>query len=70
VNTDSRHCGGCFIACAAGEMCQAGACTATCLATQKRCGANCVNTNTNTANCGVCGLSCATGQTCVAGVCQ
>jgi hypothetical protein len=57
VSDDPRHCGGCDRACAAGQGCVAGACTA-CTAPRAMCGADCVNRDNNTSHCGACGNAC------------
>ena len=57
------------MACAAGQVCVAGACTASCGATQTNCGGSCVNLMTSEQHCGQCGRSCTGGSTCVRGQC-
>ncbi len=65
--SDSRNCGACGRACAAGAACLAGVCG--CPTGQTMCGTACVNTMTDPANCGRCGSSCASGVACSGGAC-
>ncbi len=67
--TDTMNCGLCGMACAAGQVCSAGACMSSCLAPMMMCGARCVDPRTDGANCGMCGRMCGAGQTCTAGLC-
>jgi FG-GAP repeat/FG-GAP-like repeat len=73
VRVDGQNCGGCGIACAAGEVCSAGACSATCGSGQAKCtgdgGAYCASFETDDANCGACGSTCPAGQVCSGGEC-
>jgi hypothetical protein len=70
LSADPRHCGGCGIACAATELCSAGACVDTCaLAGQTRCGESCVDLSTTAAHCGACGVACTAGEVCRGGGC-
>ncbi|MCA9610442.1 MAG: hypothetical protein KC619_32825, partial [Myxococcales bacterium] len=62
VNTDSdaRNCGGCGMACGAGEVCAAGACDAAgCSGGTTECDRACVDTDTDERHCGGCGMACA-----------
>ncbi|MHB8417926.1 MAG: hypothetical protein ACYDCL_07610, partial [Myxococcales bacterium] len=68
--------GGAGKACASGQVCAAGACAASCLASETLCNGLCTNTLTDPANCGGCagvdggaGMACASGQVCAAGAC-
>jgi hypothetical protein len=73
-NHDSTNCGGTG-ACAAGQVCAAGACVAACPSGTTQCsavtsgGQGCFDTKTSTRNCGSCGNLCDFGQQCVAGAC-
>ncbi|MBJ6764512.1 hypothetical protein JGU66_27390 [Myxococcaceae bacterium JPH2] len=67
--SDPAHCGGCNKACATGELCTQGVCSAACSTSETRCGSACVNTTSDSANCGGCGVACSTGQSCVSGSC-
>jgi hypothetical protein len=69
LSKNEKNCGMCGKACAATEVCNAGACEIVCVAPTTKCGTACVNTNTNEANCGMCGKACAAGETCVSGTC-
>jgi len=76
-SADRANCGGCGIACAAGQVCQTGACVPDCARTERLCagggdggaGLRCVATQTDRANCGACGMACGTDQVCSNGVC-
>jgi hypothetical protein len=71
--TDDAHCGAVGHACAAGTVCSAGQCVATCAAPLETCGegdaARCTDTRTDPANCGGCGNGCGSGRACEAGTC-
>jgi hypothetical protein len=69
---DPQHCGttGCGVSCAAGQVCDQGACTTTCSPGLTLCVASCVDLQGDEANCGACGAGCAQGQTCKQGVCD
>lgn len=77
TNLDPANCGSCGHACAAGEACSAGVCSATCTTPTNggtiqiiKCGQLCVDMWTDNKNCGACGTDCtATGQVCVGGAC-
>lgn len=62
---DPKHCGGCGITCAAGQICQSGACQ--CPAGTTLCGGICVSTQNDPDNCGGCGKACGGG---LASFCQ
>ncbi len=68
IGNDASNCGGCGVACPAGQTCNGGACG--CPAGTTLCNGACVNTQNNAANCGMCNRACAAAQTCVAGNCQ
>jgi hypothetical protein len=70
TNTDPMHCGSCGTACATGQICVLGVCTAVdagvmcgtaadCMASQLCCGGRCVASDRK--NCGVCGTVCSAG---------
>jgi hypothetical protein len=65
------HCGGCGIACPAGQFCTNGVCDATCAGTvcQGATGTACVNVLDDAAHCGACNNPCAAGNICVNGTC-
>jgi hypothetical protein len=83
VNTvsDSRHCGGCDKACAAGEACEGSACVAVCQIDGKQVVAGTVNAANSCEQCSPAasatawtqradGTACSPGQVCSAGVCS
>ena len=57
------------MACAPGQVCQAGACLNVCGAALGFCGGQCVSLQSLT-NCGACGNACLPGQFCVGGACS
>ncbi len=69
LQRDARHCGACGTSCAAGERCEAGACTATCGAGTTACAGACVDLQSSPSHCGACTNACPTGSACVAGAC-
>ncbi len=74
TTSDPANCGSCGTACATGQLCNAGTCSARCDPPRMVCmgmgGAmSCVDVQTDTANCGRCGMACAMGQSCTAGTC-
>jgi hypothetical protein len=69
VQSSREHCGACGTACAAGQICVAGACQTTCPTGQTVCGAACATLRTDVANCGACGNACPAGQVCSDGAC-
>ncbi len=59
LDTDPARCGACSgRACAAGQLCEGGACVASCGASRLRCGGACVDTDRDARNCGSCGVAC------------
>jgi peptidoglycan/xylan/chitin deacetylase (PgdA/CDA1 family) len=74
LQLDVANCGACGRACAIGEACTQGACTATCASPFQTCGtgplAICVDTMSDSANCGACGQACAIGEICSLGTCH
>lgn len=67
--TDIANCGACGTACAAGQVCSAGACATTCQTGLNDCGGSCRDLQTDAGNCGACGTVCGPGQSCIAGAC-
>ena len=55
------HCGECGRACATGEICASGVCSAFCAAPLLLCGGVCLDPQTDPENCGGCGVVCSTG---------
>src|ERR1700723_2692660 len=79
LEKDPQHCGACGNACASGDVCNAGACSADCPGPRVNCGGTCVNPSTSTTYCGAtlgcgtsggtAGASCSAGEVCAAGSC-
>ncbi len=72
VDTESEpaHCGGCGVACPAGQVCASGICSSTCAAPAvTRCGDRCFDVRTHSAHCGSCDIACEGGKVCVDGAC-
>jgi pectate lyase len=68
TNTSVTHCGGCGMACGAGQSCQNGDCGCS---TGSECGGVCgIDINTSNDHCGVCNNACSAGQICQNGACQ
>lgn len=68
TSRDTANCGGCDVACPAGQPCTAGMCG--CPSGQTSCGGvGCVDLSRDFENCGMCGSRCVTGQTCASGTC-
>ena len=59
-----QNCGKCGHACAAAEVCVAGACCASV------CTGKCVDLQTDGSNCGKCGVGCQANEACIAGACN
>jgi hypothetical protein len=57
------------IECAAGEICEGGACVLSCQENLDPCSGVCVDLERDPANCGACGTACSGGETCQAGAC-
>jgi alpha-tubulin suppressor-like RCC1 family protein len=58
VQTNAQHCGACGNACAAGEVCSAGACKGSCDQGLTKCGASCAEIKSDVQNCNGCGKAC------------
>ena len=69
TRVDRTNCGACGTRCAAGQVCEGGACVLSCAASETACGGRCVDTQTDRANCGACGMACPSGQVCSSGMC-
>jgi hypothetical protein len=69
LDGDSSHCGACDRACAAGEVCSGGACTAACEPGLVACGGGCVFLGSDAQNCGACGNACGPQERCMASAC-
>lgn len=67
LQSDRDHCNACGNACAALEVCTAGACM--CGPGSTKCGTACVNTATSAQHCGACNNACENSQTCHNGKC-
>ncbi|HJL24453.1 MAG TPA: MXAN_6577-like cysteine-rich protein [Polyangiaceae bacterium LLY-WYZ-15_(1-7)] len=67
---DPANCGGCDVACGAGELCNMGTCASSCGVGTEDCGGMCVDTSVDPSNCGGCGVECATGEVCSSGSCE
>jgi hypothetical protein len=68
--SDPGHCGSCGVACAAGQTCRAGVCTApACKGGELLCAGICILTKDDAANCGGCGVLCLGGP-CKDGKCK
>jgi hypothetical protein len=66
-SSDADHCGACGDACAAEEMCDAGACVPVCHGFT--CGGRCIDIMSDPENCGDCGYSCGPEAVCLQGHC-
>ncbi|MBI4704714.1 MAG: hypothetical protein HY744_26730 [Deltaproteobacteria bacterium] len=69
ADLDPENCGGCGVACEAGEVCSAGKCGVECLGGTTKCGKQCVSTDLDPQNCGGCNSACGVGQVCSGGQC-
>src|SRR6185312_2618530 len=69
LSQDNLNCGGCGIACAAGEVCSQGKCSTTCGGGTTQCGDKCVDEMVDPNNCGACGAYCGVGSQCSQGKC-
>lgn len=69
LQTDSRNCGTCGTACAAGSVCRDGKCGVSCGTGLTQCSDRCVNTQVDPMNCGGCGTTCQANETCSMGMC-
>ncbi|MBT8494264.1 MAG: hypothetical protein KJO07_14510, partial [Deltaproteobacteria bacterium] len=72
VNTDNDpgHCGGCDIACDAGQVCGGGQCLDDCPAGTEDCDGTCADTSNDPANCGGCGTVCGDDEECRDSSCE
>ena len=68
--TNASHCGGCDVACDAGQVCDAGSCASACSGGRTACGAVCFDLQTDPLHCGECGETCEPGGSCNAGDCS
>lgn len=66
---DPTHCGGCGLACGAGEVCSVGQCGGECIGGTTQCGDRCVDIMLDPAHCGGCDQACDPGEVCSAGSC-
>ncbi|MBO6938091.1 MAG: hypothetical protein JJ863_24190 [Deltaproteobacteria bacterium] len=69
---DPANCGGCGMACGAGDVCLSGTCTpqGMCTGALVDCSGTCVDPRNDPMNCGSCGTSCASGEVCNVGTCS
>ncbi len=67
---DSSNCGTCDGSCAAGQVCQRGACVSVCEKGAAWCNGTCLPVERDPMNCGACGVVCASGASCDAGTCS
>jgi len=71
LQTDPSNCGTIGMACASGQVCQAGGCTGGgCGGSLQNCGGACVDVRVDPLNCDGCGRTCNRDQICVRGSCQ
>src|SRR5439155_26821234 len=66
---DLRNCGGCGVACLAGNVCIAGACSLVCDEGLTICEGRCVDSQSDLAHCGGCGKACRQAEVCSRGRC-
>jgi hypothetical protein len=64
TRTNRDHCGGCRMACAAGQVCVSGRCSLPCASDLTFCTPACVNTTSDSRNCGACGNGCTGRRVC------
>ena len=64
------HCDGCGMPCANGELCQDGACIASCAAMKQSCNGACVDVTSDSLHCGNCGKLCRVDEVCLSGECE
>lgn len=69
TGNDPKNCGGCGVACPAGQVCSAGGCSTDCMPGLDACSGSCVDTQTSNDHCGACGTKCGAGTGCVNGSC-
>jgi hypothetical protein len=62
TTSDKRNCGGCELACLAGQQCTSSTCL--CASGTALCDGQCVVFETDPRNCGACGQRCAAGEVC------
>ncbi|WP_437578046.1 MXAN_6577-like cysteine-rich protein [Sorangium sp. So ce887] len=68
IEADPRNCGDCEVRCAAGQVCEDGACA--CADGLTECDGACVDVLIDRAHCGTCASSCAPTLLCVEGACS
>ncbi len=69
ITSDTKNCGGCGAACAAGQVCMLGKCQASCGVGYSECDGGCYDVQRTGAHCGRCGSDCGEKQSCSEGAC-
>lgn len=70
ATSDPKHCGACDNACAAGKVCDVGACADSCSGAKTDCSGACVDLDKDPKHCGDCAVACNAGQSCSSGSCS